>query len=157
MARPKLEELEWYAPVAESMAREGLSFRESLDKHGVALTTKEYETYQKRREFQICLRTARNRYWRELANDPERSKATAVGMMIQSITKLSEQGEHEKVVDGVVKLARVEGWINGEGNINVFSGLSQAELDKVKEEFERRANQVAVPELPKPGDSALPN
>jgi hypothetical protein len=44
-----------------------------------------------------------------------------------------EQGEYSQVIEGVLKVAKLEGWIGSESTVNVFGGLSQLEMDGLRE------------------------
>lgn len=133
MGRPLNTEMPWFVECAAKIVREDKTFKEAVEELKLALTTAECEKYRRQKEFQAILRTERLRFYRELANDPEANKAAAVGKLLYAIDKLEDEGQFEKVVEGVLKLAKIQGWLEAESNITVFAGLSQRELDAVKE------------------------
>ena len=126
------------AAVAEAIVREGLTMRESLSHVGVNLTSQEAENCYRSKTFQRVLRDERNRYFTELGSDPARTKATAVGMLLDAAEHLREAGEYKEVAEAMLKLGKMEGWIGGEGQVSVFAGLSQRELDEIRDRLNKQ-------------------
>lgn len=141
MGRPLNTEQPWFVEAATKMVREDKTFREVVEELKLALTTAECEKYRKQKEFQAILRIERLKYERELANDPERNKATAIGKMLIAINKLEEEGAYDKVAEAVMKLAKIEGWLEADTNVTVYAGLTQKELEAAKEKILDRIKQ----------------
>ena len=149
MSRRSRSEEPWMGAVAEGIVREGLTIRESLSKVGVALTSQEAENCYRSKTFQRILRDERNRYFTELGSDPARTKSTAIGMLLDAAEHLREAGEYKEVAEAMLKLGKMEGWIGGEGAVNVFAGLTQRELDEVRNRLRKQDN-------PSSGKSSTP-
>ena len=115
--------------------------REACTILGVPLTGQEAENTYRSKSFQRVLRSERNRFFIEIASDPDRTKQTAVGHLLFALEKLSEAGEYKEVAEGLLKLARIEGWTTGEkAEINVFGGLSTQELDNIRKKIQDTEN-----------------
>ena len=127
----KREPIYW-TDIAELMAREGLSFRESATRLQVPLTSEAASNEFRSKGFQKVLRSARNRFYREIAGDPEWARRTAVGMMLNAAERLMEAGEFDKVLEGLLKIGKMEGWVGADTTVSVIGGLSQADLDQLK-------------------------
>jgi len=142
LSKERKGELSWYQAVAERIAREGMTPREAAAAEYVQLSTQELENTVRSKSFQRVLWQARQRFYRELANDPERSKNTLIGLMLLSLDRLADEGAWDKVADAALKLARVEGWLSGETNVNVFGSLSARELADIKASVKARSETV---------------
>lgn len=66
-----------------------------------------------------ALRACRNRYYKELANDPSRNRAAAVGRLLHIIDKLIEVQQFDKASSALVQLLKAEGWSNEQTNVNI--------------------------------------
>ncbi len=117
------------------MAREGLSLREAATRLQVALSSEDVANLFRTKGFQKLLQTERYRFFREIAGDPEWSKRTAIGQMLYANQRLMEQGEYSQVIEGVLKVAKLEGWVGSESTVNVFGGLSQVEFDQMRQQL----------------------
>lgn len=130
--RPKKIEEVWHAKAAELMVRHAMSVRRASEVLGVNLSEQEASNLMRSKMFQKLLWTERNKYHRELADDPTRSKQTAIGVAVLAIQKLAEAGQWKEVVEAVFKLGRLEGWVGSEGNVNIFQNLTAEELEEAK-------------------------
>jgi hypothetical protein len=137
--------------VAELMVRDGMSFKEAVNELHLPLTPGECDAVKNRAVFQDILLKAQHTHRESLANMPERSKASAIGLALLSLEKLFQEGEWREVIAGVEKIGKMEGWIGGETNINVFSGLTQTDIKKAKE----RIAQQLVESGPTPKESPI--
>ncbi len=136
------------APAAEGMVREGLTIRESLTRLGVNLTSQEAENVFRSKTFQRILRMERNRFFTELGSDPARTKATAVGMLLDAAEHLREAGEYKEVAEAMLKLGKMEGWIGGEGAVSIFASLTQRELDEIRARVSENRTGPSGPQPP---------
>lgn len=132
MARPRNEEQPYYQKVATIMVREAKSFRQAAIELNLELTAEECAHIEKLQSFQKVLWTARHRFYRELASDPERTKVSLLGQMMFLIQKLTEEGEYDKALEGAMKLAKVEGFIGPDSQVNIFSDVSPKDLEEAK-------------------------
>ena len=119
--------------------------REACTRLQVPITSQEAENTYRSKTFQRVLRSERNRFFIEVAEDPARTKTTAIGQLLFSLERLAEAGEHAEVVEGLLKLARIEGWTSGEGQSVTVLGLTQKELDDIRKSV---GSREAVKPLP---------
>ena len=127
-------------PAAELVAREGVSLREAATRLKIPLTTEEAALAWRSKLFQKLLRAERLRYNLEISNDPGWSRRAAVGKMLYLVDRLIEAGEHDKALEGLLKVAKVEGWLSADTNVNVFGALTDKELLELKAKIAERAN-----------------
>ena len=147
---PAIPEADWMQPAAQLMAQEGISLREAATRLRIPLTNEVAATTYRLKIFQKLLRQERNRFAMEVANDPAWTKRTAIGQMLACVQHLMEAGEFDKALEGLLKVARVEGWTNSEANINVFAGLTDRELADVKGKIAARTNGPGAEPIGKP-------
>jgi hypothetical protein len=119
------------------MVREKQPIFESATALELGLTSQECDKVMKNRTFQKILRGYRNEYYNELARDPKRSKDTLVGQAIQAIEHLMEGKAYDKALTGILALAKIEGFVGSDTNINVFSGLSTKDMADLKAKLKR--------------------
>lgn len=135
----------WYERVADRIVRESVSFPQAAALEGLALTTDECEKYQKRREFQRVLQAKRNHFYAELGTEPSKNKNVLVGQMIYCINQLIRGGDYKDALDGILKQARVEGFVGGDQEVNVFGGLSAKEFDQLRDVIQTKKQTVETP------------
>ena len=141
---PAKLEAEWFQPVAELMAREGLAIEEAATKLRVAITTLEAKNVYRTKSFQRLLRTERNRYFREIGTDREWSKKTAVGKLLACAEELYSRGEYDKCAEVILKATKVEGWVGEAGNVNVFAGMTGRDLDQIRAKLQEKAAKESI-------------
>lgn len=122
--------------IASLMAREDISVFAAVSKLQLSFTTEECEALNKSEEFQKTVRSERNKWYRDLANDPSRDKRTAIGMMVAAVQQLMLSGEFDKALDGLTKLAKLEGWLAPDGQISVFANLTSKDLEEIKQRLQ---------------------
>lgn len=67
-----------------------------------------------------------------------------VGQLFVLAQRLTADGEDYKAADALLKLAKVQGWINGEGaDKPVLANLTQADIDRVRAEYKVKQEQQA--------------
>jgi len=117
------------------MVRHNLSLRQAALDAGEILTVDEAEKLSRSREFQRVLWAERQKFWKELASDPSRGKATIIGRMEHAIAKLLEAGEWDKAIEGLIKLAKVEGLLGTDASINIWGTASAKDIEEVKKQL----------------------
>ena len=122
----------WHQQVVELMVRYGLSLRLAAQEIGHPIEAEEAEKLFRRKGFQRLLALERQKFYKEIADDPDRNKRTAIGLLLLALQKLADSGEWDKVTDGVLKLAKLEGWLQPETQVSVFQDISQKDLDAIK-------------------------
>lgn len=115
------------------MVRENLPFRQAASECGVSLEVEKAAIIHRSRTFQQVLWQARFEFYTEIATSPTRTKAAALGLMVVAIQELAKESEWEKVLEGVLKLAKVEGWIGGDANVNVFANVTAKDIEAEKQ------------------------
>lgn len=129
---------------ADLMVRSGISLKEAITELGIPMTSIECANILRRRSFQKLLWQARHRFNQELASDPLRSKQSTIGQFQILAQKLIEEGSYDKAAEVLFKLARLENWIGIEGQINVFAGLSQRDIDEMRAKLAEEAGKQKV-------------
>lgn len=129
---PTKPEQDWLPVAAELIAREGLSFREAVTRLKIPLTTDQSTQIFRTKQFQRLLNAERNRYWRELALDPDWARKTAVGQLLYCAQQLITAGDFDKAAEVIMKASRVEGWLNSDTTVNVFAGLTARDLEEAR-------------------------
>jgi hypothetical protein len=123
----------WYFQVAEEMVRNNSSLKQAALDLDIKLDPDEVTRLGRKKDFQEILRIETNKYHAMVANDPTRTKSAALGRMWVLADRLEKNGEYEKSAQVLDKLAKMEGWAGNEGNINIFSGLTQRDIEEAKE------------------------
>jgi hypothetical protein len=98
----------------------------------LGLTSEECVKVTKNKIFQKLLRTERTKEFNNLARDPARSKDTLIGQALFSIEKLLENEQYDKALTGILSLAKIEGYVGSDTNVNLFSGLSTKDMADLK-------------------------
>lgn len=146
MARPNPNA--WWADAAEAMVWEAISPVEAAARHGVTLTEDEGKQLFRSQAFQKVFIKIRNEFYAELGRNPSRTKATVIGRLDVCAERLMSLSQFDKAAEVLLKMAKVEGWVGTEGEVNVFAGLTQRELDETRARVQRRQelqqNQVGT-------------
>lgn len=129
---PITAESPYFQPVAELMAREGLTFAEAATRLNHPITREEASKAFKTKQFQALLRAERLRYYAEVGRNPEWSRKTAIGQLLVCIQELMTAGEYDKAAEVILKATKVEGWLGNETQVTVFNGLSQQQLEQIR-------------------------
>lgn len=116
------------------MVRQNMSLRQAAMELDIPLTSDECDKILKRKAFQNVLWAERHTFNAELAAQPGRNKTSAIGLMVFLIQKLIDDGEYDKALDGVQKLAKLEGW-DKSAEINIIAGLTAKDLAEAKAEL----------------------
>lgn len=131
----------WYEAAADAIVREGKTLFAYANEADLGLISRECENIVKTKYFQEVLRTRRNVYYKEIANDPSLSRASFKGQLAVAIQKMMENQQYDKAAAAIMSLAKFEGWTSEGTNVQVFNDLSHADLIKLREKFKPvRAN-----------------
>jgi hypothetical protein len=131
VARPMLEET-WYVEAAQLMARTGCSLKQACTELDVPISNEEATVLIRRASFTKLLWQERHRFFRDLGADPNFSKDTAIGKLLNLAQKLEEDGEFDKAGEVIFKIAKMTGWVGPESTVSVFGELSQRDLDAIR-------------------------
>lgn len=115
------------------MVRTGSSLKAAASEIGHTLDLDEADKITRRRDFKEILDSERNKFYQAVANDPTRTKSAIIGRMMVLADKLVADGEFEKAAGVLDKLGKMEGWNGGEGNINIFGGLTARDIAEARE------------------------
>lgn len=122
----------FYSKLAQYMVREDKNCWQASVELELGLTQDECVDIMKNSMFQTILRSERMKLYNELAQNPMRTKHTLIGQAVVCVEKLMEAEQYEKAMNAIVNLAKIEGWVGSDTNINVFAGLSSKELADMK-------------------------
>jgi hypothetical protein len=120
------------APAAEIMVRENKSFKEAVTDLGIPLNTNDCVIYARRNSFKALLRAATAKFHNEIGTDPSLTKDSVAGQLKILADRLMEKGDDDKSAQVLERLAKVKNWIGEGGNVNIFSGLTQRDIDEMK-------------------------
>lgn len=120
------------------MVREGKSFRQAATECNVPMTTEDAENFFRRAAFQRVLRQSRHRFHMEIGRDPERTKSATIGQLQVCADNLMKEGDFAKAAEVLLKISKIEGWVGPDSSVNVFSGLSQAQIDQARETLRKK-------------------
>ena len=125
----------WAAEAAEIMIQENKSLKEAVTDLGIPLNTVDCINVARRRSFQALLRSARAKFHTEVGTDPTLSKDKVAGQLQILADRLAEKGEDDKAAQVLERLAKVKNWIGDAGSVNIFSGLTQRDIDEMREKL----------------------
>lgn len=129
---PTIPRLDWYEKAATAIVREEKTLYAWANENKMGLTSTECANIARTKEFQAALRAERNRFYKELATDQDRSRNTAVGQLIFAIQKLLEAEQYDKAVSSLAQLFKVEGWTSDTAQVNVFNELNSKDIEGLK-------------------------
>ena len=139
----------WYDDAAEAMVRHNVKLFEYANEKNLGLRKVECDNIVRTKEFMAALRAARNKFYRELANDPTRTRNTAVGQLVHAIQSLIDNAQFDKAVAAIAQLAKMEGWNKEAAQaLNIFQDLSGGDISKLREKLEAKKKPQAVNPLP---------
>lgn len=125
----------WMKKAAERMCWSNCSLKQAAVEIGVEISIDESDVILRSREFQEVLEAETVRYRNHFSETPGYSKTTAIGMMHVAIENLAKEGEWDKVVMSVEKLAKLEGWIGLDSNVNIFAGITTKDIEAQKKKI----------------------
>lgn len=141
---PRKQEEPWYQRVAEIMVREGRNIRQAADECDLRLAPEELISIERNKTFQRVLWTERHRFYNDLAKDPTLCKQSLIGQMMFLIQKLIEEGEYDKALTGGMQLAKVQGFVGPEQQVNIFGGVTPKDLDEARKAIVERLKGTEV-------------
>lgn len=139
MAKQREHEEPYFQRLAAHMVREDRDCWQAATDMELGLTTHECASLLKNKAFQRILRSERTKLYNELANDPARGKDTLVGQAMFSIEKLLESEQWDKALTGILSLAKIQGFVGADTNVNLFTGLSTRDLESLKTKLKEKA------------------
>jgi len=124
------------------MVRQNLSFRQVAQQLGQEITPQQADNIQGRIRFQDALEEARLTYYAEVGSSPRLTKDAVVGQIFKLAGRLTADREDYKAADALLKLAKIQGWISGEGaDKPVIANLTQDDIDRLRGELKKAQEQ----------------
>jgi hypothetical protein len=125
----------WFEKAADAIVREGKSLFQYTNEADLGLTSRECDNTLRTKAFQEVLRTRRNLYYKEIAQDPSLSRAAVKGQLVLAINKMLEKEQFDKAANAIMQLAKLEGWTSDGTNVNVFNELTAKDLATLRDKF----------------------
>lgn len=144
MARKAIEE-PYFQRLAVFMVENEKDIFVAATELELGLTSEECVRVTKNKIFQKLLRSERTKVYNELARDPQRSKDTLVGKALFAIDKLLELEHFDKALTGILSLAKIEGYVGNDTNVNLFSGLSTKDMEQLKVKLKQNQDGASPP------------
>jgi hypothetical protein len=141
----KNQEEPYFQRLAAFMVEHDRDIWQSATELELGLTSNECLNLSKNKIFQQILRSERTKLYNDLARDPQRSKDTLVGKALFAIEKLLEQQAYDKALNGILNLAKIEGYVGADTNVNVFSGLSTKDMESLKNRLKQQQDGDSPP------------
>lgn len=132
----------WYEKAAIAIARNGKNLFAYANENDLGLTSKECEAIAKSPEFLVALRLERNKFYKELATDPARSRNTAVGQLLYAVERLMDGGQYDKAVTAITSLMKAEGWTTEGAQISIFNDLNAKDIDGLRKKLKGQGLNV---------------
>lgn len=137
------------------MARSQCSLKQAVQELKVDLTAEECEYVFRRKEFQDIYLIEVNKYRADLTNSPGNNKAALIGLGYIALEALARQGEFDKVIAGIEKIGKLQGWVGPDSNVNIFGGLSAKDIAEAKERIRQQLDgERGLLDLSKPAPEA---
>ena len=127
----------WYQNAASLMVRTGKNLWQASVVLNLGLTVKQATEIEDDPEFMAVLRGERFKYYKEIYNDPNKGKAAVIGQMLDLATKLTKEKKHKEAVTALLGVAKVEGWLTDNTQIQVFGDVSAKDISSMKEKLEK--------------------
>lgn len=126
---------EWYEKAAVQIVRNSYNLFRWANENNLGLTQRDCDSIAKTKEFQAALRVERNKFYKELANDPSRSRGVAVGQLLYVIQRLIEAEQFDKAGAALAQLFKAEGWTTDTTQLNIFNDLNAKDIDSLRKKI----------------------
>lgn len=144
----KPEPLEqWMLDAINLMVRKDFTLRQAAQQLGVEITPQGADNIAGRIRFQDALEEARLRFYAEVGSNPRLNKDALIGKVYLLSERLANDREDAKATEALFRLAKIQGWIAGEGGeqpslVDVLSRLlTQSDLDRLRAEVDKAEKQ----------------
>jgi hypothetical protein len=132
----------WMLEAINLIVRRILTLRQAAQQLGVDITPQQADNISGRIRFQDALEEARLKYFSEVASHPRLTKEAVVGQLYKLAERLAADREDYKAADTLLKLAKVQGWINGEGGTQpVIANLTQDDINRLRAEIKAKQQE----------------
>jgi hypothetical protein len=134
------KEATWIGKACDKMVRENKSLAQVLSEYGAEwnvndVSSREAYNIERRKAFQQQLWAAKNAYYKEIANDPNRDKNVLLGQMTLIVDSLMADGKYKEAAEAILKLAKIAGYVGEGTQVSVFGTLSERDLKDLEEKI----------------------
>ena len=144
----KPEQLEqWMLEAINLMVRQNLTLRQAAQQLGLEITPQQADNIQGRIRFQDALSDARLKFYSEIGSNPRLTKDALIGKVYLLSERLASDREDAKATEALFRLAKIQGWISGEGGgqpsiVDVLArALTQDDIDRLRAEIKKAEEQ----------------
>jgi hypothetical protein len=141
----KPEPLEpWMLEAINLMVRQNLTLRQAASQLGQDLSPQQCDNILGRVRFHDALEEAHLKHFTEIGSNPRLTKDAVVGQLFVLAQRLASDREDYKAADSLLKLAKVQGWINGEGGAqrdDFLKNIRQSDIDWMKAQLDAKEQQ----------------
>lgn len=137
----------WMEDAIQVMIRKDLTLRQAAQQLGHEVSVQEADNIQGRMRFQDTLDQARLAYYAEVGSNPRLTVDALIGKVYLLAERLASEREDGKATEALFRLAKIRGWIAGEGGeqpstVEMLSRvLTQSDLDGLKEQAKQAEQQ----------------
>lgn len=137
----------WMEDAIQLMIRKDLTLRQAAQQLGHEVTAQEGDNIQGRLRFQDALEHARLAYYAEVGSNPRLTVDALIGKVYLLAERLASEREDGKATEALFRLAKIRGWIAGEGGeqpsiVDLLARvLTQSDLDGLKEQAKKAEEQ----------------
>lgn len=133
----------WYAKACTKMVREGKPFFAVSNEMDLGLTKAQCLEIEILTDFQTVLRGERYKYYREIAQDQNRSKNTNIGNLLFCADELMRKGQHKDAANVIMNVMKAEGQLEDKTTVNVFGDISHKDLEVMRAKVAKNAAALA--------------
>lgn len=137
---------DWMVPVAELMIQEHMSFSSACQAMGTRFDNTQAErAAQYCESFRNVLNALGFKYYALTGDNPLLTKGFLSGVLVDSIRRLLEQDQPDKVAVPGKLLADLMGWLEVKPDVPVIASLTQDDIDRLRAEVKaQEAEQTAT-------------
>ena len=125
----------WYRDVASAMLRDILPFRAALAALNIQISNAEADRIEYSAAFKKQLDIEQQLLYQELAANPNFNKQSVIGGMLHAVQQLLREGDFDKAVNGFMAIAKLQGWLGVESNVNVMLGVTQRDIEEARKKI----------------------
>jgi hypothetical protein len=144
----KPEPLEpWMNDAIQLMVRRNLSLRQAAQQLGQEITPQQADNIAGRTRFHDALEEARLAFYAEVGSNPRLTKDALIGKVYILAERLASDREDAKASEALFRLAKIQGWIAGEGGgqpsvVDLLARLlTQSDIDRLKADVKKAEEQ----------------
>jgi len=142
---------DWMVPVAELMIQEFMSFSAACLALGVKFeNTADERATQHSEAFQNILDALSYRFYARIGDNPLLTKGVLAGTLMTAIRKLGEMDQWDKVAMPGKLLADLMGWLEVKEDQPVIGNLTQADIDKLRQDLKTQEELEKTPKSLEP-------